>query len=58
MEERTELNRISSPDELEALADSIGEIFPKERILMAEASPVIAVHAGPHVIAVSVLEGE
>jgi len=49
---------ISTPDELEAFADRLGEIFPRERMLMAEASPVIAVHAGPHVIAVSILEGE
>jgi DegV family protein with EDD domain len=48
----------STPDELEALADRLGEIFPRERMLMSEASPVIGVHVGPHVLAVSILEGE
>ena len=48
----------STPDELEALADRLGEIFPRERMLMSTASPVIGVHVGPHVLAVSILEGE
>jgi len=49
---------ISTPDELNIMVDRLGKAFPCERILMAEASPVIAVHAGPHVVALSVLEGE
>ena len=48
----------TTPDELDILADRLGEIFPKERTYRSKVSPVIGVHVGPHVLAVSVLEGE
>ena len=48
----------TTPDELDAFAERLGEVFPKEHIYMSKVSPVIGVHVGPHVIAVSVLEGE
>ncbi|RLC97142.1 MAG: DegV family protein [Chloroflexi bacterium] len=48
----------STPDEAEALADRLGGIFPRERIYMSRVAPAVGVHVGPHVIAVSALEGQ
>jgi DegV family protein with EDD domain len=46
----------TTPDELEMLAERIGNIFPKERTYQAKVSPVVGTHVGPHVLAVSVLQ--
>jgi len=47
----------SAPDEAEALAQRLDEVFPRERIYITRVSPAVGVHVGPNVIAVSVLEG-
>jgi DegV family protein with EDD domain len=46
----------TTPDEAEALADSLGSIYPREKIIISQVSPVVGTHVGPHVIAVSLLE--
>ncbi len=48
----------TTPDELQVLADRLTEVFPREHMVVSKVSPVIGVHVGPHVLAVSVLEGE
>jgi len=48
----------TTSDEAEMLVERLGEIFPKEGIYRAKASPVVGTHVGPHVLAVSVLEGD
>lgn len=48
----------TTPDELEILAKRLKEVVPAERIYRSKVSPVIGAHVGPHVLAVSVLEGE
>ena len=45
----------TTPDEAEALADRIGALYPRERIYMANVSPVIGTYTGPDVLSVSVL---
>jgi DegV family protein with EDD domain len=45
----------TTPDEADMLADRLGTIFPRERIYRSKVSPVVGVHVGPHVLAVSVL---
>ena len=44
-------------DEAEALAERLADIFPKDQIYMARVGAAIGTHVGPHVIAVSLLEG-
>lgn len=48
----------TTPDELEMLAERIGNAFPKERTYQAKVGSVVGTHVGPHVLAVSVLEAE
>ena len=48
----------TTPDEAEMLINRLDSLFPKERIYRSKVSPVVGAHVGPHVIAVSVLEGE
>ena len=52
------IEEATTPDELEMLAARLGGVFPNERMYKSKVSPVIGVHVGPHVLAVSVLEGE
>ena len=52
------IEEATTPDELETLASRLGEVFPKERMYKSKVSPVIGVHVGPHVLAVSIIEGE
>ena len=47
----------TTPSEAETLADRLNQLFPKEKIYRSKVSPVVGTHVGPHVIAVSVLEG-
>ena len=48
----------TTPDELEILASRLKDVAPPERIYRSKVSPVVGAHVGPHVLAVSVLEGE
>ena len=48
----------TTPDEADALIERLGTIFPKEQIVKSTVSPVIGTYVGPHVLSVSVLEGE
>ncbi len=48
----------TTPDEAELLINRLDSLFPKERIYRSKVSPVVGAHVGPHVIAVSVVEGE
>jgi DegV family protein with EDD domain len=45
-------------DEADKLAERLGEVYPKERIVRSVVSPVLGVYAGPNAIAVTVLEGK
>lgn len=47
----------TTPDEAQMLIERLDAIFPKERIYISTVSPVVGTHVGPHVLAVSVLEG-
>ena len=48
----------TTPDELEILAQRLKDLVPPERFYHSKISPVVGTHVGPHVLAVSVLEGE
>jgi DegV family protein with EDD domain len=48
----------TTPDELEILAQRLKDLVPPERFYRSKVSPVVGTHVGPHVLAVSVLEGE
>jgi DegV family protein with EDD domain len=48
----------TTPDELEILAQRLKNLVPAERFFRSKISPVVGTHVGPHVLAVSVLEGE
>jgi DegV family protein with EDD domain len=52
--EEMAIEEATTPDEAETLADRLNPKFPKERIYRAKMSPVIATHAGPHAMAISV----
>jgi len=47
----------TTPDEAQMLIERLDAIFSKERIYISTVSPVVGTHVGPHVLAVSVLEG-
>jgi DegV family protein with EDD domain len=47
----------TTPDEAEALVQRLDPIFPGNHIHVSTVSPVVGTHVGPHVLAVSVLEG-
>ena len=48
----------TTPDELEVLAQRLKDIIPPERFYRSKISPVVGTHVGPHVLSVSILEGE
>ena len=48
----------TTPDELEILAQNLKDLVPPEHFYRSKVSPVAEVHVGPHVLAVSILEGE
>lgn len=48
----------TTPDEAEKLAERLSQVFPRERMYRSKVSPALGTHAGPHVLAVSVLEAE
>jgi DegV family protein with EDD domain len=47
----------TTPEEVEALAQRLNLIFPRERLYICRVAPVIGTHVGPHVIGIAVLEG-
>jgi len=47
----------TTPDEADMLVGLVSEVFPKEHIFRSKVSPVVGAHVGPHVLAVSILEG-
>ena len=48
----------TTPDDAEALVERLGSLYPKDRIIKSTVSPVIGTYVGPHVLSVSILEGE
>jgi DegV family protein with EDD domain len=48
----------TTPDELEELIVQLSAIVPRERIYKSRVGSVIGTHTGPHVLAVSFVEGE
>jgi DegV family protein with EDD domain len=52
------LEDATTPDELEILAQRLKDLVPPEKFFRSKVSPVVGTHVGPHVLAVSVLEGE
>ncbi len=44
----------TTPDEAKALAERIGSVFDREKIVMARLGPVLGVHMGPGVLIVAV----
>ena len=47
----------TTPDEADALADRIGEVFDRKRIKLARVGPVLGVHMGPGALLVNLREG-
>ena len=45
-------------EEAQTLAERIGSIFPRERIMLARLGPGLGVHGGPGVLAISFREKE
>ena len=43
----------TTPDEAQALAERIGSIFPRERIMLARLGPGLGVHGGPGALAIA-----
>jgi DegV family protein with EDD domain len=43
----------TTPDEAQALAERIGSVFDREKIVMARLGPVLGVHMGPGVLIVA-----
>ena len=56
--ERVIVEHATTPDELEELIGNLSVIVPKEVIYRSRVGSVIGTHTGPHVLAVSLLEGE
>ena len=46
----------TTPDDADKLVERLGSVFPKERIYRSTLSPVVGTYAGPHALAVTVLE--
>ncbi len=47
----------TTPDEAEAFAERLTDIFPRDQIYMARVGAAMGTHVGPHAIVVSLLEG-
>jgi DegV family protein with EDD domain len=52
------LEDATTPDDLEILANRLGDIYPKEQTYRGTVSPVVGTHVGPHVLLVSFIEGK
>ena len=48
----------TTPDEADTFIERLGSLFPKERIYKSQVGCVVGAHVGPHVMSVSILEGE
>ncbi len=48
----------TTPEDAKQLADRLGAIYPRDRIVISTVSPVIGTYVGPHVLSVSVMDGE
>ena len=48
----------TTPDELEILAQHLKDLIPPEHFYRSKVSPIVGTHVGPHILAVSILEGE
>ena len=48
----------NTPEEAAMLAERLGGFYPRERIYISSVSPVIGANVGPHVLGVSILEGD
>jgi DegV family protein with EDD domain len=46
----------TTPDEAEALAERIGSIYDKNKVIMSRLGPVLGVHIGPAALIVAVRE--
>ncbi len=45
----------TTPDDAKELMDRLGELFPRERIVLSTVSPVIGTYTGPHVVCAAAL---
>jgi DegV family protein with EDD domain len=54
--EELAVEHATTPREAEALVERLGALYPKDKIIIANVSPVIGTYVGPHVLSVSVLE--
>jgi len=52
------LEDATTPEDLEALAGRMADLYPKEKTYRSTVSPVIGVHVGPHVLAACFIEGK
>jgi len=52
------LEDVTTPDELEMLAENLKGLVPPENFYRSKIDPVIGIHLGPGVLGVSILEGE
>jgi len=48
----------TTPDEAQTLAERVGSMFPRERIMLARLGPALGVHGGPGVLAIGFREKE
>ncbi len=54
--EELAVEHCTTPDDADKLVERLGSVFPKERIYRSTLSPVLGTYAGPHALAVTVLE--
>jgi fatty acid-binding protein DegV len=47
----------NSPNDIETILTRIAPIFPREKVYIAQFSPVLATHLGPGAMGVAVYEG-
>ena len=48
----------TTTNELGMMAQHLQGLVPQERFYRSKVSPVVGTHVGPHVLSISVLEGE
>jgi fatty acid-binding protein DegV len=52
------LEDATTPEDLEALAARMADLYPREKTYRSTVCPVIGVHVGPHVLAACFIEGK
>jgi DegV family protein with EDD domain len=52
------LEDAETPEDLDALAARMADLYPREKTYRSKVSPVIGVHVGPHVLAACFIEGK